>query len=420
MEKYSDYFDTDSELSPGPHESGFSFVVMFLGGIAVFAAAVSLQLLTEYGVLSGMLCRIVVEVLFAVSYILLGFRMLCDVYDQIVKGSLFGPELAVSFGTMVLYFIGEYVESNLAVMFFVPIRAFFRRRYSGFMLYAENTADLRASEAERAEGDGTWQIISSDDIKKGDVLRVRPGVRFPADGTVERGEDAVSSHYLTGDMCPYSISPGVEIKAGMVAGEGEVIIRAADGSSSSVSHRVYHMFESLRGELRAKSVGVKKALMAVNFVVIVSAVILAVLKHTVADEPAFMWIKRAAVLVAISSMCALYDILRAADLSGVLAVIKRGIKPGSLDAVRRLQEVGSKAEESSDLIILNDSPRKLQEAASLLKTASQAKKRVMAVVLIEKAVLLSCAGFGIIGMFPAVVLDAAISLLCLMDAESVI
>ena len=414
--KYGEEGETELEL----YGSGFSHIVIFLCGIAAFAVAVSLQLLMEYGIINGSFYRVVVEVVFAVSYILLGFRMLCGVYDEIVKGRFFAPEIAISFGTMVLYFIGEYVESTLTVMVFVPLRALYIHKRSEFSLYAKSTADLRADEAERAVSDGTWEIISSDRVKEGDILRVRPGVRFPADGTVEQGETAVSTHSLTGDMCSLDVSPGIEVKAGMTAGESEVIIRASKSSSTSVSGRAFALFEKLSEELRTRSLSAKNVLIVVNITLILSAVLFAVLRHTVADESVYMWIKRAVVLIVISGMCSLHTVLGTAELAGVLAVIKRGIKPGSLDAVRRISENGPETVESSDLMILNDSPKKMQEAASMLNVASSVRVRTAVVILSEKIILFGLAGFGIIGMFPAASLDTVISLLCFMSVESVV
>jgi Cu+-exporting ATPase len=60
----------------------------------------------------------------------------------------------------------------------------------------------------------------------GDRVRVRPGERIPADGTVEEGESSVDESMLTGEPIPVEKGAGGRVSAGTVNGTGGLVVRA--------------------------------------------------------------------------------------------------------------------------------------------------------------------------------------------------
>lgn len=74
--------------------------------------------------------------------------------------------------------------------------------------------------------DGYEQELPVAEVRPGDRLRVRPGGRFPADGTVVEGRSSVSEALVTGESLPVAKAPGDPVIAGTVNGEGLVSVRA--------------------------------------------------------------------------------------------------------------------------------------------------------------------------------------------------
>ncbi|MCL5027310.1 MAG: heavy metal translocating P-type ATPase [Chloroflexi bacterium] len=69
------------------------------------------------------------------------------------------------------------------------------------------------------------EAVSIDRLKADDVVLVRPGARIPADGEVVQGESSVNEAIITGESRLISKSPGDQVIAGAVNGEGSLRVR---------------------------------------------------------------------------------------------------------------------------------------------------------------------------------------------------
>ena len=74
--------------------------------------------------------------------------------------------------------------------------------------------------------DGVERSVPASEVAVGDRVRVRPGERFPADGTVVEGRTSVDESLLTGESLPQPKGTGSAVLAGAVNGEGLVDLRA--------------------------------------------------------------------------------------------------------------------------------------------------------------------------------------------------
>ena len=80
--------------------------------------------------------------------------------------------------------------------------------------------------ARRLQADGSEVDVSLDAVRAGDRLRVRPGEKLPADGTVVDGVSAVDESMLTGEPIPVEKVSGARVTGGTVNGTGTLVIRA--------------------------------------------------------------------------------------------------------------------------------------------------------------------------------------------------
>jgi Cu2+-exporting ATPase len=77
-------------------------------------------------------------------------------------------------------------------------------------------AKLMPDTAERiGEGDET-ETVNVSELRKGDLVLVRPGASVPADGEVVKGESDVNEAMITGESKPVSKAPGDEVIGGTI------------------------------------------------------------------------------------------------------------------------------------------------------------------------------------------------------------
>jgi P-type Cu+ transporter len=73
---------------------------------------------------------------------------------------------------------------------------------------------------------GTAVQVPLSEVRLGDLVRVRPGGRFPADGVVRIGSTTADESLLTGESLPVLKSPGARVLAGSINGPGVVDVEA--------------------------------------------------------------------------------------------------------------------------------------------------------------------------------------------------
>lgn len=91
--------------------------------------------------------------------------------------------------------------------------------------------------------DGQEILVSTSDIREGDLVVVRMGNLIPFDGTVIAGEAMVNQASLTGESLPVAKSLGASVYAGTVLEEGELTIQVRESNGSSKFEKIVAMIE---------------------------------------------------------------------------------------------------------------------------------------------------------------------------------
>ena len=85
-------------------------------------------------------------------------------------------------------------------------------------------AALLPDDAERVTGDGLERIPVAE-LRKGDVVLVRPGARVPADGDIVEGEATLDESMITGESRPVHRHTGDHVVAGTVSTDSALRVR---------------------------------------------------------------------------------------------------------------------------------------------------------------------------------------------------
>jgi len=168
-------------------------------------------------------------------------------YLDSVAATFFPQIFPVSFrgmgGAAPVYFEAAAVITTLVLLGQVlELRA--RQRTSGAIRALLN---LAPQQAHLLDADGTEKDVALDQVKRGDRLRVRPGERIPADGTVREGASTVDESMVTGESMPVEKSTGDKVAGGTLNTNGSLIMEAERvGSETMLAQIVKLVSEAQR------------------------------------------------------------------------------------------------------------------------------------------------------------------------------
>ncbi len=108
----------------------------------------------------------------------------------------------------------------------------------------ERLLDLQPKTATVVEN-GRETTRNVEELKIGDIVRVRPGERIPADGRIVRGYSTIDESIVTGESLPVEKSPGNEVVGGSINMFGSFDISVTrTGKDSFLSQIVRHVEEA--------------------------------------------------------------------------------------------------------------------------------------------------------------------------------
>jgi Cd2+/Zn2+-exporting ATPase len=88
---------------------------------------------------------------------------------------------------------------------------------------------------------GLEQSVPAEDVEIGETFVVKPGERIPLDGRVSRGATEVNQAPITGESAPVAKSPGDDVFAGTINGQGAVEIESLKRADDTTLARIIQM-----------------------------------------------------------------------------------------------------------------------------------------------------------------------------------
>jgi len=131
-----------------------------------------------------------------------------------------------------------YFDAAVMLSFFLLVGRYLDYRTRAVARSAAE--ELAALEVPRANllREGVETVVAVADLKPGDLIRVRPGGRIPADGEVIAGTSETDRSLLTGETLPVYVGPGTVLSAGEVNLTGPLTLRVTAAGKDSSLHRM--------------------------------------------------------------------------------------------------------------------------------------------------------------------------------------
>jgi Cu+-exporting ATPase len=189
--------------------------------------------------------------------------------------------------------------------------------------------------------DGGDKVISIHDIKKGDLLRVKPGDKIPVDGKITDGESTIDESMITGEPIPVDKKMDDAVVAGTINGtKSFVMIAEKIGSETLLSQIVQMVNDASRSRAPIQKLADRIAKYFVPIVVVVSVLTFVVWAKFGPEKEALIYgfINAVAVLI-IACPCALGLATPMSVMVGVGKGAQSGVLIKNAEALENMNKV---------------------------------------------------------------------------------
>ncbi len=188
-----------------------------------------------------------------------------------------------------------------------------------------------------SEGD---KVISIHDIKKGDLLRVKPGDKIPVDGKITEGHSNVDESMITGEPIPVDKNVGDQVSSGTINGTKSFVMEAEKVGSETLLSQIIQMVNNAsrsRAPIQKLADKISKYFVPI---VVLSSIITFIVWYLVGPEPAMVYafVNSIAVLI-IACPCALGLATPMSVMVGVGKGAQNGVLIKNAEALENLNKV---------------------------------------------------------------------------------
>ena len=167
--------------------------------------------------------------------------------------------------------------------------------------------------------------VRVDDVRRDEILLVKPGEKIPLDGIVVSGSSPVNQAPITGESLPVDKSIGDEVFAGTINGYGALDVRVTHLRQDTTLARIIALVELAQSQRAPSQAFVERFARYYTPAVIALAIVIALVPPLVMGQPFATWVYRALVLLVISCPCALVISTPVSVVSAIAAAARKGV-----------------------------------------------------------------------------------------------
>lgn len=268
--------------------------------------------------------KVVNNILFIISYIIVGKEILEKAFKNITRGKVFDENFLMTVATLGAFLIGEYPEA-VAVMLFYQIGELFqsyavdksRKSVAALM-------DIRPDYANLLD-DGKEIKVNPEKVNIGDVIIIKPGEKIPIDGVVIEGNTSLNTFALTGETVPREVGKKDEVLSGSINNEGLIKVKTTKKFSDSTVSKILDLVENASSKKSNSENFISKFAKYYTPIVVVIALTLCIFPPIILNQKFTTWIYRGLSFLVVSCPCALVVSIPLSFFGGIGASSKIGV-----------------------------------------------------------------------------------------------
>ncbi len=264
------------------------------------------------------------NVLFIISYLLVGFEVLREALRNILKKELFDESFLMSFATLGALVIGEFAEA-VAVMLFYQIGEYFQNlAVNKSRKSIVELMDIRADYANLIKGQNIKKV-DPEDVRVGDVIAIKPGEKVPLDGVVIEGKSLLDTKALTGEAIPKNVGIHDEILSGSLNLSGLLKLKVSKEFGESTVSKILDLVENASNKKSQTENFMSKFARFYTPIVVLIALFISLLLPLITKQSFSIWFYRALSFLVVSCPCALVVSIPLSFFGGIGGASRMGI-----------------------------------------------------------------------------------------------
>jgi Cd2+/Zn2+-exporting ATPase len=221
--------------------------------------------------------------------------------------------------------IGEWFEAAVVTFLFAVSLALeswsvgrARRAVDALLAIAPERARVKQS-------DGTTIDVPVAEVPAGARVLVKPGDRVPLDGSVVKGESAVNQAPITGESMPVEKSPGMEVFAGTINGDGALEAEVTRVAGESTLSQIIRMVSEAQSRRAESEQWVDRFARVYTPAILGIAFLVAVVPPVLLGGNGDDWVYNALVLLVIGCPCALVISTPVSIVASLASAARHGV-----------------------------------------------------------------------------------------------
>ena len=240
-------------------------------------------------------------------------------------GDPFSINMLVTLAALGALAIGQAAEGAVVVFFFAVGELLEGVAAGRARAGIQALSALAPKTAQLLQPDGTAREVPADALEVGQAVRVGPGERVPADGTILEGQSSLDDSPVTGESAPVPKGAGERVYAGSINLDGVLTVRVEAAAQDNTIARIIQMVEDAEESKAPTARFIDRFSRWYTPGVVAVAALTALLPPLLTGAAWFPWLYKGIALLLIGCPCALVLSVPAAITSGISAGTRRGL-----------------------------------------------------------------------------------------------
>ncbi|MBQ8132161.1 MAG: cation-translocating P-type ATPase, partial [Bacilli bacterium] len=239
---------------------GFAFVILFLMYVSM-SHMIGLPVIPFLSMVDYPFAYGIALFLLTIPFLVFGFDILKSGFTKLIHRSPNMDSLVTigvcasflySIWNLICIFLGDtmmvehlYFESSAMILYFLKLGRFIDHKSKEKTKEAiQELVQITPQSALIKDSNGEKEV-TIDEVKKGDILICKPGMKVAVDGVIVKGESHFDEAFLTGESTPSKKEKNDSVIAGAISLDGYIEYRAERiGPDSTISEIVHLVMEA--------------------------------------------------------------------------------------------------------------------------------------------------------------------------------